>query len=90
VLWRQDERRPLVSTLPNRSLAYLTLCWGTWLAWGGVIAQQPTFRTGTELVLIDLTVVDWAGQPVGDLKPEDFTVTVDRKPRTVVSAQFIQ
>jgi VWFA-related protein len=57
----------------------------------GVLAQQPpTFRSGVEVVLIDVTVVNRSGQPVGDLRPGDFTVTVDGKGRTVTSAQFLR
>jgi VWFA-related protein len=51
--------------------------------------QPPTFRSGVEVVLVDVTVVNRTGQPVGDLGPGDFTVTVDGKPRAVVSAQFL-
>jgi len=51
--------------------------------------QQPTFRTGVEVVAIDVNVVDSQAKPVEGLKPEDFTVTVDHKPRTIVSAQYI-
>jgi VWFA-related protein len=52
--------------------------------------SQPTFRAATELIAIDATVVDERGQPVADLTPEDFTLTIDGKPRRVVSAQFIR
>lgn len=52
--------------------------------------QQPeTFRSGIEMVAIDVTVVDRTGTPVEGLTPADFTVTVDGKPRRVVTAQFI-
>jgi VWFA-related protein len=51
--------------------------------------QQPAFRGGVEVVLIDVNVVDAHGIPVGSLQPEDFLVSVDRKPRKIVSAQFI-
>ncbi len=61
------------------------------LGLAGVGAQQPpTFRSGVEVVLIDVTVVDRSGQPVGDLQPGDFTVTVDGKVRSVASAQFLK
>jgi VWFA-related protein len=58
----------------------------------GLAAQQqplPTFKSGVEVVRIDVSVVDKTGRPVGDLTPSDFTVTVDGKPRTIVSAQFL-
>lgn len=57
----------------------------------GARAQQPpTFRSGVDVVLIDVTVVDRGGQPVGDLGPADFTVIVDGKVRSVASAQFLR
>jgi VWFA-related protein len=50
----------------------------------------PTFRVATELIAIDATVVGERGEPIPDLQPEDFVLTVDGKPRRVVSAQFIR
>lgn len=52
--------------------------------------SQPTFRAATELIAIDATVVDDRGEPIGDLSPEDFNLTIDGSPRRVVSAQFIK
>ena len=44
--------------------------------------QQPeTFRSGIEVVALDVTVVDRSGTPVEGLIPADFTVTVDGKAR---------
>ena len=51
---------------------------------------QPTFRASTELIAIDASVVDQRGEPVADLTPADFTLTIDGSPRRVVSAQFIR
>ena len=52
--------------------------------------SQPTFRAATELIAIDATVVGDRGEPVADLTPEDFVLTIDGAPRRVVSAQFIK
>ena len=52
-------------------------------------AQRPEFKSGVDLVAVDVVVVDRDGRPVVDLAPGDFTVTVDGKPRRVVSADFI-
>jgi VWFA-related protein len=52
--------------------------------------SQPTFRAATDLIAIDATVVDERGQPVADLTPDDFTLSIDGQPRRVVSAQFIR
>ena len=55
----------------------------------GVLSQATssdyTFRSKTELVLVNVTVRDRSGNPVRDLKCEDFTVLEDNKPQQVVS-----
>jgi VWFA-related protein len=51
--------------------------------------QPPAFRSGVELVTVDVQVVDRQGNPVTGLKPEQFDVTIDGKRRKVVSAQLI-
>ena len=56
---------------------------------GSVVSQDAstdyTFRAKTELVLVNVTVRDRNGNPVRDLKREDFTVLEDNKPQQVVS-----
>lgn len=49
----------------------------------------PTFKSGVDLVMVDVSVVAKSGVPVNDLAPSDFTVVVDGRPRTVTSAQFL-
>jgi VWFA-related protein len=51
--------------------------------------QPPTFRSGIEVVSIDVGVVDRQGQPLRGLGPGDFTVSVAGQPRRVVSAEFV-
>ena len=51
--------------------------------------QAPTFRSGVEVVTIDVGVVDRQGLPLRGLGPDDFTVTVGRQARRVVSAEFV-
>ncbi len=58
-------------------------------------AQQPSppppsFGSSVEVVAVDVTVVDPNGRPIPDLKPGDFTLKVDGKPRTVMSAEFVK
>jgi VWFA-related protein len=55
-------------------------------------AQAPTgakplatFRSQTNLVLVDVRVRDKAGGPISDLKPEDFRVYEDGVPQQIVS-----
>jgi VWFA-related protein len=52
-------------------------------------AQGPTFHGSINLLRLDVTVVTDDGTPVRDLKPDDFVVTVDGKPRPVRSAEFV-
>lgn len=44
-----------------------------------------TFRAKTEIVLVNVTVRDKDGNPVKDLKPDDFTVLEDNKPQQILS-----
>lgn len=51
--------------------------------------QQPSFKTGIDLVTIDVRVVDASGNPVAGLRPEDFAIRVDGRARRAVTAQFV-
>ncbi|HSC26626.1 MAG TPA: VWA domain-containing protein [Vicinamibacterales bacterium] len=51
--------------------------------------QQPVFRSGVDLITVDVTVVDRKGQPVEGLGPERFDVHVDGSRRRVVWAEFV-
>ena len=46
-------------------------------------AQQPPIRTGINFVRVDVIVTDGKGQPVMDLKPDEFAVSEDGKPQKV-------
>lgn len=52
-------------------------------------AQQPTFRSGVDLVRLDVTVVSDDGTPVRDLTPDDFAIEINGVSRPVRSLQFI-
>jgi len=75
---RGDAQRSILACV----LVVVMLC-------GNMISQEPsgeyTFRSKTELVLVNVTVRDRNGNPVRDLKREDFTVLEDNKPQQVVS-----
>lgn len=47
--------------------------------------QPPTFRSGVDVVVLDVTVLDKARRPVRGLRSTDFTVLADGKPQPVVS-----
>ena len=53
-------------------------------------AQQPTFRTGVDLITIDVGVVDGRGLPVEDLGAAEFSVKIDGEVRRVVSAELVK
>ena len=47
--------------------------------------QQPTFRSGVDLVDVDVSVIDKDRRPVRGLTAADFTVLEDGKPRPIVA-----
>ena len=50
-----------------------------------VLAQTPTFKSTTRVVLVDMVVTDGHGQPVHDLKAGDFTVLDNGAPQGIVA-----
>jgi VWFA-related protein len=52
--------------------------------------QPPTYRSGVDLITIDVTVLTRGGDPVTGLAKEDVSVTVDGRSRQVVSLQLVQ
>src|SRR5687767_10091209 len=55
-----------------------------------VVAQQrPTFRTGVDLVEIQVTATDKDGRPVRGLKAEDFVVLENGVARPVVGFEAV-
>ena len=51
--------------------------------------RPPMFRTQVDAVNVDVGVVDRQGRPMPGLAASDFTVTVDGRPRRVVTAEFV-
>jgi VWFA-related protein len=51
--------------------------------------QTPAFRSGIEVVTVDVGVVDKHGLPLRGLTPADFVVTVAGQPRRVVTVEFV-
>jgi VWFA-related protein len=52
-------------------------------------AQSQVFRTATEAVQLDVSVLDKQGQPVHGLTQQDFAVFEDGKPQSVVAFKAI-
>ena len=74
----EDARRSIVASM----LVVVMLCSGVS---SQESSQEYTFRSRTELVLVNVTVRDKNGNPVSDLKREDFSVLEDNKPQQVTS-----
>jgi VWFA-related protein len=50
---------------------------------------RPTFRSGVDLVAVDVQVVDRDGKPIPALTIADFDVRIDGRKRAVVSADLV-
>jgi hypothetical protein len=51
--------------------------------------QPPIFRAGINFVRVDVIVTDRSGNPVHDLKPEDFEIVEDGKLQTIETFKLI-
>src|SRR5215203_3080579 len=51
--------------------------------------QPPVFRSGAEMVRVDVTVLDSHGHPARDLRVEDFEVAEDDRPQKVESFALV-
>ena len=84
----------------NSRAVVLALCGAAALAHSSVDGQAasqddaakapaiPIIKVGTDLIQIDAAITDSKGKPIGDLRPEDFTVEIDGKKQAVANAQF--
>lgn len=52
--------------------------------------EQPVFRSGVRLVLVDVSVTGDDDQPLADLTPADFELTEDGIPQTVEQATLVR
>ena len=52
--------------------------------------DQPIFRTGINTVRVDVIVTDRQGNPVTDLKLEDFEITEDGKPQKAETFRLVK
>src|SRR5688572_30924998 len=52
--------------------------------------QPPTFKTAINFVRVDVIVSDNKGNPVLDLKPEEFSVFEDGKPQKIESFSVVK
>src|SRR4051812_11042686 len=49
---------------------------------------QPTFRTGTRLIVETVTVKDKEGKPIEGLTAKDFTLTEDGDPQAITFVEY--
>jgi VWFA-related protein len=51
--------------------------------------ETPVFRSGVDVLSVDVQVIDKDGFPIANLTPDKFRVTVDGRQRQVVSAALV-
>lgn len=82
-------------------LAYYPRTVKTGLALGAIVAfavlvraqdqqPKPVFKTGVELVQLDVSVLDKDRRPVRGLTPADFSISEDGKPQTIANFVAIE
>lgn len=54
------------------------------------LAQAPVFRTGVEVIAVDVQVIDKDGNPISKIDPNAFEVTITGRKHKVTSATFIR
>jgi VWFA-related protein len=52
--------------------------------------RPPTFRTGTNVVRVDVTVIDRRGYPATELTADDFEVREDGQPQTITQFKLVE
>lgn len=69
----------------------------TWLGLAAVVAlagqsapqQLPSFRSGVDIIRLDVSVLDKDRRPVRNLKAEDFVITVDGASQPIVAFEAV-
>ena len=52
--------------------------------------QQPVFRSGVNLVRVDVSVTGRRGEPIDDLAIDDFQILEDKVPQQIETMQFVR
>jgi VWFA-related protein len=60
------------------------------LGGAATFTQQTTFRSVVDVIAVDVQVVDAKGNPIGEISPDSFEVSINGQRRKVVSAQFVR
>lgn len=87
--WENQEGLRSLRILRSLFVIVIALALVKAVAFAQQAPELPRFRSSVELTPMDVGVYDQRGNPVTDLKPEDFTVRVDGNPRKVVNATWI-
>ncbi|MBL8143945.1 MAG: hypothetical protein JNM38_22710, partial [Acidobacteria bacterium] len=73
---------------PTGRLLRVAVCLGVLASLAAGPAQspidRPVFRSGVEVVEVDVVAFDASGRPVTDLTRDDFAVTEDGRPRDII------
>src|SRR4030095_4917786 len=86
---RFSPKEPRMRTIVSLLVALLTIASAGTADLLAQADQVPVFRSGIEVMEVDVNVVDGNGTPVRDLRAPEFVVTVDGQPRRVLSAEFL-
>src|SRR5262245_4058602 len=80
----------------RRPSTLFALGWSTFLVLAGITiraaqdrSQPPTFRSTTNLVVVDAIVTDGQGRFVRDLTKDDFQIFEDGKPQPVATFSLV-
>jgi len=75
----------------RRILHWVIPCFGAGVAIAQIgLQERQTFRSGVEVVTLDVTVLDHQRRPVRGLSATDFSVTVDGVAQPIVSVAEVQ
>jgi VWFA-related protein len=75
---------------PPASIALVIACAAMSLDTAAYTQQVPTFRSGVEIITLEVTVVDKDGKPVKGLKADDFVVTLEGDKRPVRTVDYLE
>jgi VWFA-related protein len=82
-----------MTRLATLAAAFVAAAAATVAAQGGQAStQRPAarFRTGVDLIAVDVQVIDRDGHPIADLGPDKFEVKINGRRRRVVTAELIR
>src|SRR6188768_460108 len=82
-------RKRLTPALGVLMLGVATFC-GAGQQTDAAQKPTPTFRSGLDVIAVDVQVSDRNGVPVAGLGPDRFAVTINGRRRRVLSAELVE